>query len=68
MKNYYIRYDIGDGIPSYDFCLRAKDLDKAVKLAQAILENDYPEEWRENRDFSCRETSAEQLLKDLTIN
>lgn len=72
MKNYYIVADIGEGIPSYNFILRAKSIDIAKLKAGKILKTDYPDQWNWNGelgiDFTCREITAEQLLKDLTLN
>ena len=66
MKNYYIRADLGDGIPCYDFVLKAKDFDTARKEAGKLLEKDYPEVMGD--DFSCEEITADELLKRLTLN
>jgi molybdate-binding protein len=70
MKNYYVCCDLGEGIPSYDFVVRAESLDEAVKKAEKIINTDYPENWKEynDKDFSCHEITAEQLLERLTIN
>jgi len=69
MKNYYIRADLGDGIPSYDFVVKAENLDDAIKQGGAILRQDYPEEYRDREnDFYCCHITAEQLLKRLTID
>lgn len=72
MKYFYVIADIGDGIPSYDFCLRAKTQQSAENKAWKILKADYPEcfgtkSWRTG-DFSICEITAEQLLKRLTLN
>jgi hypothetical protein len=72
MKNYYIRADLGDGIPSYDFVIRAKTLINAENKAWKILRQDYSEVFTEKRfrtgDFSICEITAEELLKRLTLN
>ena len=66
MKNYYVRADLGDGIPIYDFVLKAKTIEEAMKRAGEILREDYPE--HDSEDFSVCEITADELLKRLTIN
>lgn len=70
LKHFYIRADLGDGIPSYDFVLKATILDVAEKKAKSILKKDYPEQWSwsDGIDFSCEEITAETLLERLTVN
>lgn len=69
MKNYYVLCDVGEGIPSYDFVVRAKTLKEAIKIGGKILKTDYPENWDYNKnDFSVCEITARQLLKRLTLN
>lgn len=69
MKYYFITFELGDGIPNYDFVIRAKTLKSAENIARKILKQDYPMEWKiQKGDFGCGETTAEQLLKDLTLN
>lgn len=67
-KNYYILADLGEGIPSYDFVLKAKSEEEARKLASEILEKDYPEDPEDSKTFSCHEITAEQLLEQMTLN
>lgn len=75
MEHYYIVADIGEGIPSYNFVLKAKNLRDACLEAEKILKEDYPDQARSKGsdtfneyDYSCREITAEQLLKELTLN
>lgn len=68
MKNYYVLCDVGEGIPCYDFVIKAKSLKEAIKKGGAILKADYPENWDYNKnDFSVCEITAEELLNRLTI-
>lgn len=70
LKYFYIRADLGDGIPSYDFVVKATIFDVAEKLAKKILKKDYPEQWswRDGIDFKCEDITAETLLNRLTVN
>ena len=69
MKHYYISFELGDGIPDYDFVLRAKNIDIAMLKARKILRQDYPMEWRiQKGDFGCSEITADELLQRMCLN
>jgi hypothetical protein len=71
MKNYYVRADLGEEVPSYDFIVKAKTQEEAEKLAEKELKESYAEQWSYGVggiDFSCYEITAEELLARLTIN
>ena len=67
MKHYYIRAEINEEYPDYDFVVRARSLDGALTIANEILEKDYPEEYRKD-NFYCKMITAKELLAILTIN
>ena len=48
MKHYYINTELGDGIPNYDFVIKAKNIDIANLKAHKILKSDYPDQWNYN--------------------
>jgi len=66
-KYFYVRVELGECIPSYDFCLKAKTFEKAKELATEIITEDYPEQ-SEYADYFLIEITAEQLLKRMTLN
>jgi hypothetical protein len=70
MKNYYIYATLNDYMPCYDFVIKAKTLESAKNKAEKILKTDYPEQWNDRHgiDYTCREITAEGLLKALTLN
>jgi hypothetical protein len=67
MKNYYVRIDIADGYPTYDFVIKANSLDSAISKANKIFKTDYPEEYRKD-NFYCTHITADQLLERMTVN
>jgi len=70
MKNYYIRAEVCEGYPDFDFVLKAKTQAQAQKQAKKILMTDYPDIFvgKYADRFSCYEITAEQLLAQLTLN
>ena len=72
MKNYFIRADLGEETPSYDFVVKAKGLDEAVRIAKIELKSSYTDQWNWNEpdgiDFTCQTITAKGLLDRLTIN
>ena len=68
MKHFYIRYDLGEGIPTYDFCLKVESIAEACKEAEKILKSDYGEQFEVSNEYSCEEITAEELLKRMTLN
>jgi hypothetical protein len=67
MKNYYVRIDIADGYPCYEFVIKANSLDSAISKANKIFKEDYPEEYRKD-SFYCTHVTADQLLERMTVN
>lgn len=68
-KIYYVVCNVGEGVPSYNFVVRAKTLKEADKIARKILKTDYPENWEYNKDdYSIGEVTPQQLVDNLTIN
>ena len=63
-NNYYIVADIGDDIPSYNFVVKAGSRIEAEAIAENTLERDYSD----YKDYTCREITADELLKQLTVN
>lgn len=79
MKNYYISMDLKEGMPCYDFVIKANNIDEAKEIANGIIWKDYPEEMSLLNDnttdteetlesFWCKEITPEELLEKLTIN
>lgn len=69
MKYYLMSCDVGEGIPSYEFVIKAKTLKGAETIGRKILKGDYPENWDYNQDsYSIHEVTAEELLDIMTIN
>jgi len=70
MKTYYIRAEIGEGYPDYDFVIKAKSQKEAERIAKKILKADYPDIFvgKYADRFSCHEITGKQLLEQLTIN
>jgi hypothetical protein len=66
MKNYYIRAEICEGYPDYEFVIKANSLDIAISKANKILKADYPEEYRKD-NFYCTHITAEELLERMTL-
>ncbi len=70
MKHYYIRAEVQEGYPDYDFVIKAKNETTARIHARAILTQDYPDvfigKYAEN--FSCEEVNGRQLLEIMTIS
>lgn len=70
MKNFFVRAEIGEGYPDYEFIVKAKNLSTAKIHARLILKQDYPDIFTgkyEDR-FSCRQVNQKQLLELMTIN
>jgi len=63
MKNYYIRAEVCEGYPDYDFAIKAKTQAEAQKQAKKILMTDYPDIFigKYADRFSCYEITAELL-------
>ncbi len=59
--------DMGDGIPNYDFVIKAKSLKEAENMAYKVIKADYPDYTQAHEQFSCHEISANDLLERLTI-
>ena len=72
LKYFYVCADIGEGIPSYDFVLKCKNIDIACLKARKILKNDYQDEWeahgKDGINFSCGEITAQELLERMCLN
>ena len=68
-KMFLVEADLGEGIPTYTFIVKADTLEEANKVAGKIIKTDYPENWEYNKDdYSVHEVDAEQLIERLTIN
>lgn len=69
MKNYYIRAEVAEDYPDYDFVIQAKTQKQAESKAKKILMQDYPDIFvgKYADRFSCYEVSPDQLLNILTI-
>lgn len=68
MKNkyYHVRIDLAEGMPTYTFVVIGKTLVEALDVAIKELRASYPD--YDNIYPEVRETTAEQLLLDMTIN
>ena len=67
MKYFFIRADVGDEVPSYEFVIKANKMETAEKIANKIIKQDYQEYG--NPDFSCREVKTfENFLAEMLIN
>ena len=68
-KIFLVEAELGEGIPTYTFIVKADNLKEADKIVGGIIKNDYPENWEYNKDdYSVHEVNAEQLIERLTIN
>lgn len=70
MKNYYVRAEVMEGAPDYEFVLRAENLDHAINLAKKELKESYPDIFagKYSDNFYCTHITGEELLKKMTIN
>lgn len=70
MKNYFIRAEIGEEYPDYEFVIKSKTQKQAEKLAQKELTTSYPDIFvgKYADRFSCHEITAQELLERMTIN
>lgn len=68
MKNYYIEVELGEGIPTYNFVIKAQDNDTARELAWKEVDASYPDCDMKHTELHCGEITAEDLLLKLTIN
>ena len=68
--------DLSEGLPCYDFVIKANNENEARDLANDIIWLDYPEQMslqgdnkEETRDiFWCQEITPSELLEIMTIN
>lgn len=68
-KYYYVTCDVGEGVPSYDFVIRAKNLEEAERIGGGILKTDYPENWEYNKNsYAVYEVTAKTLLNRMVLN
>ena len=67
MKHYFVNFEVDEGVPDYEFVIKAESLSKAREKANIIIKQDYPEAY-EKDNFKCNKITAEQLLDLLTIN
>lgn len=68
-KIFLVEADLGEGVPTYTFIVRANTLKEADKVARSIIKADYPENWEYNKDdYAVHEVNAEELIERLTIN
>lgn len=67
MRNYYVVVEIEEGMPDYNFVLKAKSLKEAEDEAYKIIKSDYPDYTQAHESFNCREISADDLLERLTL-
>jgi hypothetical protein len=70
MKHYFIRAEVCEGYPDYEFVLKEKTQKQAESRAKKILMQDYPDIFKGKYAdrFSCYEITAEDLIKILTLN
>jgi len=68
-KNYYIRAEVSEEYPDYDFIIKAQTQAQAEKQAKKILMHDYPDIFvgKYADRFSCHGITAQELLEILTI-
>ena len=64
-KNYYCRCEVAEGYPCYEFVIRAKNWDEALKIANKKLKMEFN---YNTSNFSLTQVTAKGLLKRLTIN
>lgn len=58
-KYFFVRGDIGEGYPYFEFIVTASNLEMAEKKAGAIIKDGYPENWEYNQnDFSVNEVKT----------
>ena len=65
MKNYYINQELGEGIPDYNFIVKAEASEEAHEIATRIIKADYPDY---EINYSCRPMSVNAIIKSLTLN
>lgn len=68
MKYFYVRYEVADGYPDYEFVIKAESFEEAKEIATEIIDKDYEQEWEDNKNFAMYEITAEQLLERMLIN
>ena len=66
MKTFYVRADIQEEMPTYDFVVKANTRKQAEKIAKKIIATDYQD--FTDYPFSCEEVTAQELLETMTIN
>lgn len=69
-KNYFIRAEVMEGYPDYEFVIKSKTQAQAEKIAKKELTTSYPEIFvgKYADRFSCYEITGKELLERLTIN
>ena len=68
MKNFYIEVDFGEGIPTYNFVIKAIDHETARAIAWKEIDASYPDTDMKYTKMQSSQITAEQLLERLTIN
>ena len=62
---YYIIQELEEGLPDYDFVVKADNYMEAHEIATKVITTDYPDY---EINYSCHQVTAKQLLERLTIN
>ena len=44
MKYFYVRYEVADGYPDYEFVIKAESFEEAKEIATEIIDKDYEQE------------------------
>ena len=65
IRLFYIQQEIGEGIPDYNFIVKAIGSEEAHKIATKIIKTDYPDY---GINYSCIPLSANKIIKLLTLN
>lgn len=69
IKYFYVRAELGDGIPDYCFVIKSDTFENAEKLAKGIIADDYEGEYEGvSERFSVTEVTPEKLLQITLIN
>lgn len=68
MENYFVTYEVNEDYPSYEFIIRAENLEQAKEIAEKEIAESFSEEWLEHKDFYMTTITSDDLIKRLAIN
>lgn len=68
MKYYYIRAEIDEWYPYYDFVIKADTQTQASEIARDIVLSDYPDFDLSTKHIDCNEVTPDEFIRIMTIN